>query len=130
MCREFGKDGSVDLTANMGSFTAGGYYSTSPPAVSCDLVIIGGHVTDNLSTNEPSGVIRAYDVHDGHMVWNWDSGNPTQTAPIAADGIYTRNSLNMWWVTAVDEKNGLLYLPMGNQMPDHWGGKRTKASET
>ncbi|WP_026471043.1 glucose/quinate/shikimate family membrane-bound PQQ-dependent dehydrogenase [Alkanindiges illinoisensis] len=130
MCREFGKDGSVDLTANMGSFTAGGYYSTSPPAVTRNLVIIGGHVTDNLSTDEPSGVIRAYDVHDGHLVWNWDSGNPTQTAPIAADGIYTRNSPNMWSVTAVDEKNGLLYLPMGNQMPDQWGGNRTKASET
>lgn len=130
MCREFGKDGSVDLTANMGSFTAGGYYSTSPPAVTRNLVIIGGHVTDNLSTDEPSGVIRAYDVHDGHLVWNWDSGNPTQTAPIAADGIYTRNSPNMWSITAVDEKNGLLYLPMGNQMPDQWGGNRTKQSET
>ncbi len=130
MCADFGNQGSIDLTANMGSFTPGGYYSTSPPAVTRDLVIIGGHVTDNLSTDEPSGVIRAYDVRDGHLVWNWDSGNPTQTAPIAADGIYTRNSPNMWSITAVDEANGLLYLPMGNQMPDQWGGNRTKESET
>lgn len=129
ICKGFGQDGSVDLTANMGTFTPGGYYSTSPPAVTKDLVIIGGHVTDNLSTDEPSGVIRAYDIHTGKLVWNWDSGNPDTTEPIAADGIYTRNSPNMWSVSSVDEKNGLLYLPMGNQMPDQWGGKRTKASE-
>ena len=48
--------------------TPGGYYSTSPPGVSRDLVIIGGHVTDNVSEDEPSGVIRAYDVRDGHLV--------------------------------------------------------------
>lgn len=129
VCNGFGNNGDVDLTANMGSFTPGGYYSTSPPAVTRDLVIIGGHVTDNLSIDEPSGVIRAYDVHTGKLVWNWDSGNPTDTAPIEADKIYTRNSPNMWSVMSVDEKNGLVYLPMGNQMPDQWGGKRTQASE-
>ncbi|MDF2644183.1 MAG: quinoprotein, partial [Pseudomonas sp.] len=87
MCEDFGNKGSVDLTANMGTFAPGGYYSTSPPAVTKDLVIIGGHVTDNVSMDEPSGVIRAYDVHTGRLVWNWDSGNPEATAPIAADGV-------------------------------------------
>jgi quinoprotein glucose dehydrogenase len=129
VCSDFGDNGQVDLTANMGSFTPGGYYSTSPPAVTRNLVIIGGHVTDNVSTDEPSGVIRAYDVHSGKLVWNWDSGNPDATAPIAADGIYTRNSPNMWSMMAVDEKIGMVYLPMGNQMPDQWGGNRTPASE-
>ena len=129
VCEGFGDKGQVDLRANIGSFTAGGYYSTSPPAVTKDLVVIGGHVTDNVSTDEPSGVVRAYDVHDGHLVWKWDSGNSDDTTPIAPGKTYTRNSPNMWSLISVDEKLGLMYLPMGNQMPDQWGGNRSAAAE-
>ena len=129
VCVDFGKKGIVDLHANIGSFTPGGYYSTSPAAITRNLVIIGGHVTDNESTDEPSGVIRAYDVHDGHLVWNWDAGNPEETAPIAEGKTYTRNSPNMWSLASLDEKLGLIYLPLGNQMPDQWGGSRTPESE-
>lgn len=128
-CPGFGNNGAVDLTTGIGSFTAGGYYSTSPPGVSRDLVIIGGHVTDNASVDEPSGVIRAYDAYDGHLVWNWDSGNPEQTEPLPPGQTYTRNSPNMWSVMSLDERLGLLYLPMGNQTPDQWGGNRTPQSE-
>ncbi len=47
VCEDFGVKGAVDLTAGIGPFTPGGYYSTSPAAVAHNLVIIGGHVTDN-----------------------------------------------------------------------------------
>ncbi|MDR5759969.1 glucose/quinate/shikimate family membrane-bound PQQ-dependent dehydrogenase [Caballeronia sp. LZ035] len=129
LCPSFGKDGAIDLRANIGPFTPGGYYSTSPPAVFHNLVIVGGHVTDNESNNEPSGVIRAFDVNDGHLVWNWDPGNPDATEPIAAGGTYVRNSPNMWSMFSVDEKRGMIYLPMGNQTPDQWGGQRTPQAE-
>ncbi len=129
MCEDFGDKGQVDLRANIGSFAPGGYYSTSPPAVTKNLVVIGGHVTDNVSVDEPSGVIRAFDVHTGKLVWNWDSGNPDDTTPLAEGKTYTRNSPNMWSMFAVDEKLGMLYLPMGNQMPDQYGGDRTDDSE-
>ena len=128
-CEDFGNHGTVDLRANIGPFTPGGYYSTSPPMVTRNLVIIGGHVTDNESTNEPSGVMRAYDVHDGHLVWNWDAGRPDDTAPLAPGQTYTRNSPNMWTVASVDEHLGMIYLPMGNQTPDQWGGNRTPQAE-
>lgn len=129
VCEDFGTNGSIDLSANIGTYAPGGYYSTSPPAVTKDLVVIGGHVTDNVSTDEPSGVIRAFDVHTGRLVWNWDSGNPDDTTPLAPGKTYTRNSPNMWSMFSVDEKLGMLYLPMGNQMPDQWGGNRTPESE-
>ena len=129
MCEDFGDKGQIDLRANIGSFAPGGYYSTSPPAVTKNLVVIGGHVTDNVSTDEPSGVIRAFDVHTGKLVWNWDSGNPDDTTPLAEGKTYTRNSPNMWSMFSVDEKLGMLYLPMGNQMPDQYGGDRTDESE-
>ncbi|WP_325985187.1 glucose/quinate/shikimate family membrane-bound PQQ-dependent dehydrogenase [Pseudomonas protegens] len=129
VCEDFGTKGAVDLKAGIGPFTPGGYYSTSPAAITRNLVIIGGHVTDNESTNEPSGVIRAFDVHDGHLVWNWDSGNPDETTPLPEGKTYSRNSPNMWSLASVDEKLGMVYLPLGNQMPDQWGGNRTAGAE-
>lgn len=129
VCEGFGNQGVVDLTQGIGPFTAGGYYSTSPAAITRELVIIGGHVTDNESTNEPSGAIRAYDVHDGRLVWNWDSDNPDETAPLAPGKTYSRNSANMWSLASVDEKLGMVYLPLGNQTPDQWGADRTPGAE-
>jgi len=129
VCEGFANQGVVDLKQGIGPFTPGGYYSTSPVAITRDLVIIGGHVTDNESTNEPSGVIRAYDVHDGHLVWNWDSNNPDDTRPLPAGQTYSRNSANMWSLASVDETLGMVYLPLGNQMPDQWGGDRTPGAE-
>ncbi|MDD1978064.1 MULTISPECIES: glucose/quinate/shikimate family membrane-bound PQQ-dependent dehydrogenase [Pseudomonas] len=129
VCEGFGNQGVIDLTTGIGPFTAGGYYSTSPAAITRELVIIGGHVTDNESTNEPSGVIRAYDVHDGRLVWNWDSNNPDDTAPLAPGKTYSRNSANMWSLASVDEKLGMVFLPLGNQTPDQWGADRTPGAE-
>lgn len=131
VCTSFGDKGTVNLlTDNLdGNMLPGGYYSTSPPAITRDLLIIGGHVSDNYSTNEASGVIRAFDVHDGHLVWNWDAGNPDETTPLPAGQHYTRNSPNVWSIMSVDEANGLVYLPMGNQTPDTWGGERTPGAE-
>ncbi|MFI0472545.1 glucose/quinate/shikimate family membrane-bound PQQ-dependent dehydrogenase [Halomonas sp. HMF6819] len=129
-CEGFGENGEVDLTQNIGSFDPGGYYSTSPATVTENLVILGGHVTDNSSVDEPSGVIRAFDVRTGELVWNWDSGNPDDTAPIADDETYTRNSPNVWAPISVDETLGLVYLPMGNATPDQFGGNRSENDET
>lgn len=131
VCTDFGEQGAVNLlTDNLGGVNPpGGYYSTSPATVVDGLVIIGGHVSDNVSTNEPSGVVRAFDARDGHLVWNWDSGNPYETEPLPAGRHYTPNSPNMWSVMSVDPTLGLIYLPMGNQMPDQWGANRSAATE-
>lgn len=129
ICSDFGDNGSVDLTKNIGPFTPGGYYPTSPTVVTRNLIIVGAHVTDDESTDEPSGVIRAFDISDGHLVWNWDSTQPDKTEPIADGEIYPRNSANVWSVMSADEKLGMVYLPMGNQTPDQYGAKRTDGAE-
>ncbi|MCP1326357.1 membrane-bound PQQ-dependent dehydrogenase, glucose/quinate/shikimate family [Halomonas sp. 707D4] len=129
-CAGFGDNGTVDLTRNIGEFNPGGYYSTSPATVTENLVILGGHVTDNASTDEPSGVIRAFDVRTGELVWNWDSGNPEETEPLSDDEVYTRNSPNVWPPISVDEELGLVYLPMGNATPDQYGADRSENDET
>ncbi len=130
LCSNFGGGkGQIDLWANMPNLMPGSYYSTSPVVVTDKLVIIGGTVLDNLSTKEQSGVIRAFDIETGALVWNWDSGNPDTTTPIAAGEHYTANSPNSWSISSVDEKLGMVYVPMGNQPPDQWGGNRSPAVE-
>lgn len=130
VCPGFGgEDGTVDLWSNMPNVKSGSYYSTSPPVVTPRLVIVGGAVNDNVSTNETSGVIRAFDINTGDLVWNWDSLNPDQTSPLAAGQTYSVNSPNSWSVASYDEGLGLIYLPMGNQPPDQFGGNRDKNVE-
>ena len=108
---------------------AGYYYSTSPPAIVGNKIIIGGAVNDNYSTQSQSGVIRAFDVNTGQLIWNWDSGNPTQTAPLPPGQTYTTNSPNSWSVFSVDEELGLVYIPLGNQVPDQLGMGRSENVE-
>jgi quinoprotein glucose dehydrogenase len=130
VCPAFGDGkGQIDLWAHMPNHQPGAYYSTSPVVVTRNLVIVGGSVLDNFSTHEQSGVIRAFDVDTGALVWNWDSGQPDVTAPLAAGGHYTVNSPNSWSISSVDEALGMVYVPMGNQPPDQWGGQRSAAVE-
>ena len=130
VCRDFGRGaGQINLWANMPNVRPGAYYSTSPVVVAGGLVIVGGTVLDNVSTNEQSGVIRAFDIQTGDLVWNWDSGNPDETAPLPPGQTYTANSPNSWSIMSVDEALGLVYVPLGNQPPDQWGGNRSQNVE-
>jgi len=103
----------------------GYYYSTSPPAVVGDKIIVGGAVNDNYSTEEQSGVIRAFDIRTGDLLWKWDSGNPDVTTPLPEGEHYTTNSPNSWSVFSVDEGLGLVFIPLGNQVPDQLGMNRS-----
>lgn len=130
VCTDFGSGtGQINLWANMPNALAGGYYSTSPVVVTQALIIVGGTVLDNVSTDEPAGVIRAFDVHTGKLVWNWDPANPEDTAPIASDAFYTPTTPNSWSISSADEELGMVYVPMGNQPPDQWGGNRGEAAD-
>jgi len=128
-CPGFGNQGAIDLKANMPHYYPGSYYSTSPPVVARGLIVIGGAVNDNVSTTEPSGVIRAYDADTGELVWNFDSGNPEATQPITPGAAYVGNSPNAWSILSVDTELGLVYAPMGNAPPDQYGGDRTAETE-
>ena len=130
VCTRFGGGtGQIDLWQHMPNLRPGAYYSTSPVVVTQRLVIVGGTVLDNASVKEQSGVIRAFDVDTGALVWNWDSGNPDDTAPLPPGRTYTPNSPNSWSISSVDEALGMVYVPMGNQPPDQWGGRRSPAAE-
>ena len=130
ICPGFGgDDGTINLWANMPNVTPGSVYSTSPPVITDHLVIVGGTVNDNASATSPSGVIRAFDVNTGELVWNFDSKNPDATAPIANGETYSENAPNAWSVMSYDPELNLVYLPMGNQSPDQYGANRSPSVE-
>ncbi len=131
VCRAFGNgQGQINLWKNMPNARVGGYYSTSPVVVTQSLLIVGGTVLDNVSIHEPAGVIRAYNVHTGELVWNWDPARPEDTAPIPPDASYTASTPNSWSISSADETLGMVYVPMANAPPDQWGGNRDEAAET
>jgi len=129
VCTGFAENGVLHLEKGMPYNPAGYYYSTSPPVITDGKIIIGGAVNDNYSTKEQSGVIRAFDVDSGALVWNWDSGNPDVTTPLPEGQVYTVNSPNSWSVFSYDDALGLVYVPLGNQVPDQLGMGRSENVE-
>ena len=129
VCESFADRGTLNLGQGMRYNPAGFYYSTSPPVAVGDRIIVGGAVNDNYSLKAQSGVIRAFDIRTGELLWNWDSGNPDQTAPLPPGETYTTNSPNSWSVFSADPDLGLVYIPLGNQVPDQIGIGRSKNVE-
>jgi quinoprotein glucose dehydrogenase len=128
-CKTFGENGVVGLTHGMAMKKRGFLMPTSPPTVSQHMLVMAASVTDNDSTDEPSGVIRGFDPVSGKLLWNWDAARPDETDPIGTGQTYVNNSPNSWGVSSVDEKLGMVYIPMGNETPDTWGGRRNKNGE-
>jgi quinoprotein glucose dehydrogenase len=118
LCTGFGNGGVVNLATNMPDLRPGYYMETSPPVVTHDLLIIGASINDTESVKNPSGVIRAFDVHTGRLVWNWDLAHPDATTPLPPGQLYTPNTPGSWPGGSVDEKLGLVYFPIENQSPD------------
>ncbi len=130
ICPGFGgADGTVNLWQGMPNVSPGAYYSTSPPLIAGNVIVVGGGIDDNLSTTLPSGVVRAFDLRTGALVWNFDAANPDATEPIADGKTYTENAPNSWSVASYDPALGLVYLPFGVSSPDQYGAGRSAAVE-
>ena len=128
-CRSFGTGGQVDLKPTTANYNGGWFQFTSAPLVTRGLIIVGGAIYDNAAVHMPSGVIRAFDVATGRLVWNFDPGNPNDTAPLRPGRHYIPSTPNSWTTAAADEALGLVYLPMGNGAIDQWGGARSPETE-
>lgn len=124
-CPDFGKEGSVDLTKGLGSVDPLRSYTSSPPAIIGNAAVLGAYVRDNYDKDDPSGVVRAFDVRSGELLWAWDSARPDDAPPMAKGAEWTRGSPNAWSVFSADPELGLVYLPTGNATPDHVGTHRT-----
>jgi len=123
-CPGFGKDGTVDMKEGLGPFPPAYHYVTSPPVIVHGVAVVGGFVFDNQSTDEPSGVIRAYDVTSGKLVWAWDGVHETAVPPLKPGEVFARGTPNSWTVNSADEKLGLVYIATGGAPPDFYGAMR------
>lgn len=128
-CAGFGNGGIVDLKEGMGEVLPGFYYTSSAPTIVRGTVVLGGWVMDNVSADEPSGVIRGFDAENGKLRWAWDAGNPANSKGAPAGKWYTRSTPNSWAPMSGDEELGMVYVPTGNPAPDYFGGLRSPASE-
>ena len=124
-CNDFGKNGVIDLNIGLGEILPGYRYVTSPPTIMKNIVIVGGFIYDNQSAYEPSGVVKAFDVATGELLWAWDFLSPKGIKWDPSQPNFVKNTPNFWSIGAGDEDLGLVYLPTGNTPPDFYGGHRS-----
>lgn len=123
-CSQFGNNGQIYFNDHLGNLPEGYVASHAAPVIVNDVVITGTDVIDGQSEDEPSGVIRGYNVYTGEAIWAWDATHPDHTAPLTGDEVYPRSSPNVWATAVGDNKLGLVYLPTGNGAPDYMSAQR------
>ncbi|MEM7411275.1 MAG: pyrroloquinoline quinone-dependent dehydrogenase [Myxococcota bacterium] len=125
LCEGFGNGGRVPLREGIGGEVPDWeYYPTSPPLVIRDVAVLGALVADQLKTDAPSGVVRAFDVRTGELRWAWDPVPPGWTPDPPEGEWYQRGTPNVWSLLSGDEERGLVFVPTGNPSPDSFGGAR------
>ncbi|MBM5812065.1 MAG: pyrroloquinoline quinone-dependent dehydrogenase [Gammaproteobacteria bacterium] len=122
-CRDFGREGRVDLREGLDPAPPWERYPTSPPIVVRDVVVIGALVADNLRSDAPSGGVKGFDVRTGALRWAWDA-DPAAGAEAAVRQRYRPATPNVWSILSGDDERGLVFLPTGNAAPDLFGGGR------
>ena len=131
----FGDREQIDLSKGLGPYETGFYMLNTPPAITGNTLITGGTVADNITTAVPSGVVRAYDLTSGNLLWAWEpvvavTGNSENDPSAEADAtmsegqLYQQGTTNAWSFLSVDAELGLVYVPTGNTSPDYYGGHR------
>ena len=123
-CADFGENGRVKLREGIGQAETWEYYPTSAPLVIGDVAVVGALVADQLRTDAPAGVVRAFDVRSGRLVWAWDPVPPGFPAAPSEGSLYQRGTPNVWSLLSGDSERGLVFVPTGNPSPDSFGGLR------
>ena len=125
----FGDNGVVDLSQGLvWQINKLHYTETSPVVVYKDLVIVGNGVGDRLMyKNDPPGDVRAFDARTGKRVWTFHTipqpgefGNDTW----GNESWKFTGHTNVWTPFTLDERRGLVYLPVSTPSNDFYGGNR------
>ncbi|HET7623146.1 MAG TPA: pyrroloquinoline quinone-dependent dehydrogenase [Gemmatimonadaceae bacterium] len=128
-CSDFGDSGTVNLRDGVRGIESAprDYAISSPPCVVGDVVIVGSSVTDNMRVEEPGGVVRAFDVRTGVLLWSWEPLVAYRGATgvrFAASTDFRSGAANAWSLFTADTANDLVFVPTGSASPDHFGGLR------
>jgi quinoprotein glucose dehydrogenase len=104
------------------------YTNTSPPVIYKDLIIVGNGVADRITyKKDPPGDVRAFGARTGKLVWTFHTvpRKGEFGADTWEDGAneFTGHT-NVWAPMSLDEKRGLLYMPVSTPSNDFYGGRR------
>jgi quinoprotein glucose dehydrogenase len=133
----FGTNGVVDMKigAVVGKGTqidleTGEIGLHSTPTIAKDVILVGSSFREGLTVkthNNTKGVVRAYDVRSGKMLWTFNTipkpgefGNDTWEKESWAQN----GNTGVWTQITVDEELGLVYLPVEDPTSDLYGGHR------
>jgi quinoprotein glucose dehydrogenase len=123
----FGDKGVVELnTPELMQGLPGTNSLSSPPAMYRHLVITGGRTQEN-PPKGPAGDVRAWDIHNGKLVWTFRSvprAGEKFNDTWAGDSWKNRTGVNVWGFITVDVARGIAYLPFGAPSVDQYGGDR------
>ncbi len=135
----FGPDGNGILDLKVGvvqgnevqiDLVSGEIGLHATPTVAGDMIIVGSAMKEGMTIdnyNNTKGIVRAFDVRTGEKIWQFDPiprpgqfGNDTWL-----DNSWERNgNTGVWTQITVDEKNGLVFLPVESPSSDFYGGHR------
>lgn len=130
-CADFGVNGEVDLKQDVRLRNPQfhlDYQITSPPAIIGDLIVVGSSIGDNGGVELERGVVRAFDVRTGKLVWSWDpiprDAKDAARATWAGESANKNGAANAWSIISADEARGLVFVPTSSPSPDFYGGER------
>jgi len=119
LCKNFGKGGIINLHQGIHVPEAGDHQVTSPPAIINNIVIIGSSIGDNFNADTGGGVVRAFDLRTGKLLWSWDP-----LADARKDFKGPVGAANAWSIISADSERDMVFIPTSSPSPDFYGGFR------
>ena len=131
----FGENGAVDLKLNddqtiFPDLTTGEIGLQSAPVVAGNTVIIGASFREGMtpkSMRNNKGYVRGFDARTGKRLWIFHTiplkNEAGYDSWLKGSAEYTGNT-GVWTQISVDEKLGLIYLPVESPTGDYYGGHR------
>jgi quinoprotein glucose dehydrogenase len=125
----FGEHGIVNLKTPevMGNSPNYPYGQPAVPVIYKDLIITGAGTPDAAPNTGAKGDTRAWDAKTGKLVWTFHTVPQLGTFGSdswGGDSARNRSGVNVWGYFTVDEKRGILYMPLGAPNNDRVGVDR------
>lgn len=131
-CQDFGKNGTINLLEGVDHLIDSWEYNlTSPPTVIGDVVIVGSSIADIIRRIQPSGLVRAFDVRTGKLLWRFNTipqAGEYGTDTWENESWKITGGANVWSTMTADNNRGLVFLPVSTAGPDLFGGDRPGAN--